>query len=88
MKEEKWIYDIHAKELINLKDCKGIWIHRDRPKTENIEAQYTLQFGYYGKSKGVWLHYESSKLLHNAFAHYTSILGCKELDVSTKPVTL
>ena len=88
MKEEKWYHDVKAGELINLRDCKGVWIYRDREKTDDYKAAFTLEFAYYGKTKATYLHYDSSKLLHNAFEHYTTLLGCAEIDVSTEPVTL
>jgi hypothetical protein len=88
MKEDKWYHDTQAKELINLRDCKGIWIEHDREKEDNYNAAFTLIFVYYGNASSIYLHYESSKLLHNAFEHYSSLLACSELDVSSKPITL
>lgn len=88
MKEEKWYHDIQAGELINLRDCKGVWIYRDRNKSDDHSAAYTLEFAYYGKTEGTYLHYDSSKLLHSAFEHYRILLGCTDVDVSTEPVTL
>ena len=83
-----WIHDIHAGELINLRDCKGIYIHKDYPKTEDHSAKHSLKFCYSRNDTSYWLHYESSQLLRNALEHYTHLLKCKELDVSQKTITL
>jgi len=88
MKEDKWYHDIQAEELINLRDCKGVWIYRDRDENGDYPACYGLEFAYYAKSGKSYLHYDSSKLLQSAFKHYTVLLGCTELDVSAEPVTL
>ena len=88
MKKDKWYHDVKANELINLKDCKGVWIYRDRNETEDRLACYGLEFAYYGKTNKTFLHYDSSELLYSAFKHYTFLLGCKEVDVSAEPVTL
>ena len=88
MNEEKWYHDVQAGELINLRDCKAVWVHKDRDETDDHVAAYILHFAYYGKTKGMWLHYESSKLLQSAFKHYTTLLGCAEVDVASEPVTL
>lgn len=88
MKEDKWIHDIQADELINLKDVHSVYVYRDQNENDNCVAEYTLLFLYYGKTSSIYLHYDSSELLHNAFEHYTHILGCKELDVSRKPLKL
>jgi hypothetical protein len=85
--EDKWYHDIQAGELINLKNCKSVWIHADREKTEDYGLAFSLRFAYF-KGKDVYLHYETSKLLHNAFSHYRELLKCKELDVSVAPLTL
>ena len=88
MNDDRWYHDIEASELINLRDCKGMWIYRERDESKEYNAAYILEFNYYGKSKHAYLHYDSSKLLHSAFKHYTVLLGCTELDVSAEPVTL
>lgn len=88
MKEDKWIHDIQAGELINLKDCKSVWIYKDRDEYDDYPAEYTLYFAYYRDKSDTYLHYDSSELLHNAFEHYKNILQCKDLDVTQKPVTL
>ena len=86
--QDKWINDIEAGELINLKNTCSVWIYRNRSKTEDREAAYTLSFAYYGKTPPTYLHYESSELLFNALAHYTKLLGAVDLDVTQKPITL
>ena len=88
MNEDKWYHDVQAKELINLEDCKAVWVHRDREESDEVVGQHTLHFAYYGKTKGMWLHYDSSKLLCSAFEHYKILLGCRDVDVNTDPITL
>jgi hypothetical protein len=87
MEQDKWIFDIQAGELINLKECKGIWIYKNWEKEEDYKAAHTLRFSYYN-GKDYYLHYESSEELLNALEHYAQIVGSTELDVSKKPVTL
>ena len=67
MKEDKWIHDIQAGELVNLKDCRAIWIEEDLEETEEFPARFSLQFTYYKDKSDYYLHYESSELLRNAF---------------------
>ena len=86
--EEKYIFDKEAGELINLRDVKGVWIYEDYEADEDYSGKHTLQFDYYGKSASTFLHYKSSKLVDNAFVHYTQILKARELDVSSEPLTL
>jgi len=87
-KQDKWYHDLQAEELINLTGAYSVYIHRDRPKTEDFGAAFSLIIAYYGKTKPAYLHYESSELLHNAFAHYTKLLEAEDLDVTQKPITL
>ena len=86
--EDKWYHDVKGGELINLRDCKGVWVYKDSEETEEHLEAHILEFAYYGKSDAAYLHYESSKLMQNAFIHYTNLLGCVEIDVSSEPVTL
>ena len=86
MKEDKWIHDIQAGELINLKDCHSVYISEERDETDNNVAKYSLAF--LCAKKYLYLFYESNEHLHNAFEHYKKLLNCEELDVSVKPLTL
>lgn len=88
MEQEKWIHDIQAGELVNLRDCKAVWVHRDRDESDDYSAQYSLCLSYYRDKSEFYLHYETKELLYNAFEHYKKLLKCEDLDVSQKPVTL
>jgi len=88
MEQDKFIYDIQAGEILNLKGCRGVWIYRDREETDDYSAQHSLVFSFARDKSSFYLHYESSELLHNAFEHYKEILKCEEVDVSKKPLKL
>jgi len=84
----KWIFDIHAEEMINLKDLRAVWISADYEKEGDCIAKHQLSLSYYRDTSNFYLLYETSALLKNAFDHYKQLLGCEELDVSSKPLTL
>jgi len=87
--KDVWIHDIQAGELINLKNLKAIWIHKDKEKSEVQEAQFGLYLDYYSKGNSeFYLWYDSREQLYNAFEHYKQLLKCKDLDVSQKPISL
>lgn len=88
MRNDKWIHDIQAGELINFRNACSVWIYKNYEETEDYSAQHTLAIAYYGKTGTTYLHYESSEHLHNAFEHYKDLLGCTVIDISKKPLKL
>ena len=88
-KQDKWIWDVQAGELVNLRDLKAVYVHKDYEAGDDYNANHSLYFDYYEKGDSdFYLYYDSSELLQNAFEHYKKLLGCQELDVSQKPLML
>ena len=95
MNKNKWIYDIQADELINLKDCQGFWKKNEISfeKIKGSEAKqevvhYQIMFSVKHAKENYVLNYETQELRDNAFLHYKIQLEASEVDASHKLLTL
>ena len=83
MEINKWIYDIQADELINLKNVDSIY------KEDNVAySADQVSIVFLSRGKEFYLHYDSKDLRNNAFKHYVNETSAKEIDAKEKPLTL
>ena len=84
MEPSKWIHDVVADELVNLKDVTCIYKHDNVPYSGD---KATIAFRY-TRGKEFYLQYDSVELRDSAFLHYANEINAKELDAKQKPLTL
>lgn len=83
MENDKWIYDVEAGELINLKNVDCIY------KSDSVAySGDQVSIVFFSKGKEFYLHYDSITLRDNAFKHYINETNAKELNAKQKPLTL